>query len=67
MIKKELLGIQWLLFVVLLGDLDEELYDMIVSAIEDFMNHAGKYLSVVDTTPDNISPSIRRFEIYEKR
>ena len=46
---------------------DEELYDMIVSAIEDFMNHAGKYLSIVDTTPDNVSPGIRHFEIYEKR
>lgn len=46
---------------------DEELYDIIVTAIEDFMNHAEKYISIVETTPNNASSGIRRFEIYEKR
>ena len=46
---------------------DQELYDMIATAIDDFMNHAGKYIDIVETTPTGAPLDCRSFKIFEKR
>lgn len=46
---------------------DEEMFNIMVTAFDDFLKQMDKSLIVVDSTPDDAPLNWRRFDIYEKK
>jgi hypothetical protein len=46
---------------------DEEMFNIMVTAFDDFLKQMDKSLIVVDSTPDDAPQNWRRFDIYEKK
>ena len=46
---------------------DEEMFNIMVTAFDDFLKQMDKSFIVVDSTPDDAPPNWRRLDIYQKK
>ena len=46
---------------------DEEMFNIMVTAFDDFLKQMDKSLIVVDSTTDDAPPNWRRLDIYQKK